>query len=169
MNRNTKLFLLSGIFLILAGCTSGSTKIAQQANVRVDAVKDGVNKTLVTALSREQYETAKNQLELNIMRAMQDMTPEQRKAFDVVLEKNTATLKEFARKRDMMLDYVRDNERANTLKAVTVDAKLFSEQGIVNYLVSQLTGGAREIFTAWDTANGKVPVLLPASQPSTQQ
>lgn len=163
MNRNIKLFLLTTVFLV-AGCTSGSTKLAQQANVRVDAVKDGVHNTLVTALSREQYETAKNQLELNMMRAMQDMTPEQRKSFDAVLAKNTATLREFAQKRDMMLDYVRDNERANTLKAVTVDAKLFSEQGIVNYLVSQLTDGAKNVFNAWDTANGKIPVL-PTSQP----
>lgn len=125
--------MLVGIILLSNGCTSRSTEIAQESSIRVQSVKDGVTISLANMVARESYETAK----LNIR-----TDPANTDKY----------LKEFAQKRDILTDVLLDNEKANTLKAVTVDAKLWSEQGILNYFGERLSGGSKKFWNAWDVA-----------------
>lgn len=151
MNKYLSVLIVSAC-LINAGCTSNSTILAQQNNIKVQASKDGIHSTMFTALARENYETAKKSLEINALRLQLDMSKEQRKDVDVMLSKSVDALKEFAQKRDMMTEFSVDYERANALKYVTVDAKLFSEQGILNYIVSRFSAKTKEVWNAWDKA-----------------
>lgn len=153
MNRNVIASLLVGSLILLSGCTQGSTRIAQMNSIKVQAVKDGVVSSLAVALARENYETAV--LSMQIANLESGAPPS-------LADKNKEILKSFAQKRDKMTSILLDNERANTLKAVTVDAKLYSEQGILNYIGSQLSSDSKKFWTAWDVAKGSIA----ASQPS---
>lgn len=150
MKRLICIMLLS-VVLPLTGCTAESTKIAQEASLRVQSVQDGVHNDMMNALSRENYEVA-------VLTATSATSKAQ-----VV-----AAIKEFAKKRDKQLVWDRDHERANALKYVTVDAKLYSEQGIANYIGKRFSTGSKETIKAWDVANVTVnqkpkPTTQPAS------
>lgn len=131
--KKVALLAIVGAIALLSGCTSRSTEIAQQNSIRVQAVKDGVVYSLANMVARESYETAK----LNIR-----TDPGSAEKY----------LKEFAQKRDVLTDVLLDNEKANTLKAVTVDAKLWSEQGILNYFGERLSDGSKKFWNSWDAA-----------------
>lgn len=148
---------ISGIILIAAivfasGCTSRSTELAQINSIRTQAVKDGVVETLSNALARENYETAILGLEIAAIKAGDGMSAADKAKLESVVAQGKTILKEFAMKRDIMSGLVVDNERANTLKAVTVDAKLWSEQGILNYFGERLSSGGKKFWNAWDSA-----------------
>lgn len=117
----------------LVGCTLPSTTQAQENSMRVQAVKDGVVNSLGNMVARESYETAKLNIRTDPSKAEQ-------------------YLKEFAMKRDILTGVLLDNEMANTLKAVGVDAKLFSEQGILNYFGERISEDSKKFWTAWDAA-----------------
>lgn len=131
------------VSLLLMGCTSNSTKLAQEGSMRTQAVKDGVVNTLHRALSRENYETAVLSIEMELMKS--GASPD-------LISKIKPKVREFAQKRDMSTSVLLDNEKANTMKAVTVDAKLWSEQGILNYFGERLSEDGEKFWKAWDVA-----------------
>jgi len=150
MKKLVTLSIISVLFM--TGCTSNSTKMAQAGSGKSQAVNDGVHRDMYTALSRETYESTSLGIQLAAEKAKNGKTPEVQAAIDIATQQSIMSLKEFAKKRDFMTTWDRDHERANSYKYVTVDAKLFSEIGILNYLGSQLSDGAQKISDAWDIA-----------------
>jgi hypothetical protein len=137
-------------FMFAGGCTAPSTRLAQDGSFRTQAVTDGVHRDMFGALSRENFETARLNILLEAEKSKQDATPEVRDAITKAANRSILALTEFAIKRDKMVEWDRDHERANALKYVTVDAKLFSEQGILNYIGGRLSDGAKALFKSWD-------------------
>jgi len=143
--------IISMIILIFAsGCTLQSTKIAQDGSFRSQAVLDGVHRDIFKALSRENFETAKLNLLLEAEKLKEGKSTEEKTAIDQTTAKMIAGLTEFAKKRDFMVEWDRDHERAVCLKFVTVDSKLFSEQGILNYLGNTISDASKKFWDAWD-------------------
>lgn len=156
MKKIAVISLLS-LGILLSGCTARSTQLAQLNYVRVQEVKDGVVHTLANALSRENYETAKLNNEIAVMKY----------SGEELLARINSSLKEFAQKRDSMTSMLLDNERANTLNAVTVGAKLWSEQGILNYLGEKLSTDSKKFWNAWDAA--KQVYITPKAEAKTSK
>lgn len=155
------------LMFVFSGCTLPSTKLAQNGSMRVQAVQDGVENDLVVALGRENFEVAKLSIVLELEKAKSGQTPEVQAKLDAVAVASTATLKEFAKKRDATMGWDRDHERANALKYVTVDQKLFSSQGILNYLGNRLVTGSKKVITAWDAAKQEWKDTLEPEEPET--
>ena len=159
MRKLTGIALLVILCITNINCTLPSTKMAQEGSFKSQAVTDGVHRDMFGALSRENYEVAKLNILLNAEKAKVGQT-----SIDASAQKDIESLKEFAVKRDRMVEWDRDHERAAAYKYVTVDAKLFSEQGILNYLGGRLSDGSKKLFSAWDSA--KLTWKLPTTQPS---
>lgn len=144
--------VFASLSLFIAGCTPPSVRLAQAGSHRSQNVSDGVHTDMFAALSRENFETAKLQILLETEKAKRGLPDEVSAKLDEVANNSIAGLTEFAKKRDVMVGWDRDHERANALKYVTVDQKLFSQQGIFNYLGQRIAGGSRKLVTAWDEA-----------------
>jgi len=160
-----KCILLFCVFMIgLAGCTTASTRIAQDGSFKSQAVYDGVHRDIMSALSRENFETAKMTILLRAEKSKQGQVEDVQAEIDALASSSIDVLKSFAKKRDHMLSWDRDHERANAYKYVTVDSKLFSEQGILNYIASTFSEGSSKVFDAWDAAKDKWKVTEDKSQ-----
>jgi len=148
--RSTKWFsvfflLLTGCLclFVMVGCTSTSTLVAQKASLRTQAVKDGVFYDTFNALSRENFETARLKLQKAV--EAQDQPAAE------------AILVELATKRDRQLEWSQDFERANAYKYVTVDMKLYSDIGILNYLGGKFSEATKKVLEAVDEAAANKP------------
>ncbi len=155
--------VLLAFSLSMVGCTSTSTKLAQEGSFRTQSVKDGVHRDMSKALSRENYETAKLEILLSAANSKIGLDAESQKVVDNAAAKSIAALTTFAQKRDFQVEWDRDYERANAYKYVTVDAKLFSEQGIANYIVNTLSEGSKKLFGAFDKAKETWNATKPAN------
>jgi len=155
MNKKCILIVVYIFMLGSVGCTLPSTRMAQEGSFRSQAVTDSVHRDVTKALSRENFETAKMTILLDAEKAKVGQDDTVKSQIDAMALANIDALKEFARKRDQMLSWDRDHERANAYKYVTVDSKLFSEQGIMNYIASSLSKSSEKFFEAWDTASEK--------------
>lgn len=144
--------LLSLLYATQVACTSQSTLMAQDGSFRSQSVTDGVHRDMFKALSRENHQVTVLDIQLAAEKAKQGQPSEVQAAIDVAAARAIQAVTEFAVKRDKMVEWDRDHERANAYKYVTVDAKLFSSQGILNYLGSQLSEGSKKVFDAWDAA-----------------
>lgn len=147
----------------MVGCTSTSTKLAQEGSFRTQSVKDGVHRDTFKALSRENYETAKLEILLSAANAKLGQDAATQKVIDESAAKSIAALTSFAQKRDFQVEWDRDYERANAYKYVTVDSKLFSEQGIGNYIANTLSEGSKKLFGAFDKAKETWNATRPAN------
>jgi hypothetical protein len=164
--RTITIMAVLAAILFAGGCTLPSTKMAQEGSYKSQAVTDGVHHDMFKALSRENYEVAILNVKLEAEKAKQGQPPEVCKMIDAMAQRDIAALTEFAKKRDAMVVWDRDHERANAYKYVTVDAKLFSEQGILNYLGGRISDGAKKFMNSWDA--GKQVWVGPATQPASQ-
>lgn len=137
---------------IMTGCTSPSTKMAQNGYARSTSVLDGVHNDMMNALARETYESA-------VLKATSTN------------DKTTvvSAIKEFAKKRDMMMTWDRDHERANSYSQVTVGTYLFSQQGIINYIGSRFSDEAKKTVNAWELAETKLKAATPAPAAKTTE
>lgn len=155
------LMLLALVASLWLGCTSASTLAAQKGSFETQIVKDGVHRNMFIALERSNCEIAKLAVEL-AGENLKDQLPENNwPAVDKMVAVSVAALKEFAKERDFMVTWDRDYERANSMKMVTVDAKLFSEEGILNYLGRTLSDATKKLLKSWDSAQ-------PASRPALE-
>lgn len=155
MNKITIMFasaLLVSVFVM--GCTPDSVKMAQNGSYASQAVSDGVHRDMFLALSRENFETAKLNILLNAEKLKAGKSAEEQSAIDKSTSDSIVALKEFAKKRDFMVEWDRDHERSLAYKYVTVDAKLFSSEGILNYIAGQFSDKTKSVFEAWDAAKG---------------
>ncbi|MBU0959827.1 MAG: hypothetical protein KKB31_07810 [Nanoarchaeota archaeon] len=141
------------------GCTSQSTLAAQKGSFETQVVKDGIHRNMFIALSRSNYEIARQAIELAGDDLKARLPEDQQQFVDEMVAASAAALEEFGRQRDFMVVWDRDYERANTMKAVTVDAKLFSEEGILNYLGRTLSDASKKLLKSWD---GAQPTSRPA-------
>jgi len=141
----------------LIGCTQQSTKYAQAGSFRVQAVKDGVHRDMFTALSRSNYEIAKLTIQM-AGEKMKDGTNDA--AVDAIVNESIVGLTNLAKQRDFMVEWDRDYERANALKYVTVDTKLFSDIGILNYIGQSLSQNSQDVLNAWDEAKAEYETVV---------
>jgi len=151
----TALILMLTMMLLSVGCTLPSTKIAQAGAFRAKAVEDGVHRDMFKALSRSNYEIAKQNVLLAACKLKEGKTDAEKAAVDAMVKECVAGLTEFAKQRDFMVEWDRDRERAGTLRAVTVDQYIFSQQGILNYIGETLSDGTKDLLRAWDAAKEK--------------
>ena len=146
------IIILSLLMCSPVGCTSPSTKMAQQGSLVSQAVNDGVHRDMFKALSRENFEVAKLNILLEAEKMKEGKTAAEKTVIDASANQNIAALKEFAQKRDFMVEWDRDHERANTMKIVTVDTKLYSEIGILNYLGGRISDATKKVVGAIDVS-----------------
>lgn len=147
--RKISISIISLALIFMVGCTLPSTKMAQIGSFRVQAVKDGVHRDMFKALSRSNFEVAK----LNLILAGERMKDGTNDAvIDTMVKEATDGMVELAKQRDFMVEWDRDYERSNALKAVLVDSKLFSEIGILNYIGETFSDNTKNTLTAWDEA-----------------
>lgn len=127
-----KLMIIVFIGVMVCGCTQTSVKLAQQGSARFQEIQDGIVHDMSVALSRENFEVAK----LTILNSKSE-------------QETVAALTEFAQKRDATQDWLVDHERGNAIKYVSVDAKLFSEQSIFDYLFGKTADFGETLLNAW--------------------
>lgn len=144
--------LLSMFLVSPLGCTAPSTIMAQNGSMRAQEVNDGIHQDMYTALSRENFEVVKLRILMSVEKMKAGKTAEEQAELDKGGADMITALKVFAMKRDAMTDWDRDHERSNSYKYVTVDAKLFSEQGVLNYLADRISGGTQKVLHAYDQA-----------------
>lgn len=124
-NRMTKLALCLGGLASLAasGCSSESLRVALETQRRADQVQQGVFDRQHEALRILLYRDLVSRLEARGA----ELSPAQR-----------AALNEIWNDRDLIEFWAVQHERAKALRIVGVDAKLFSDQSIVDLLVKSV-------------------------------
>jgi len=168
--KNIRYYVITTLVIFsLSGCTSQSTKLAQSGSFRVQAINDGIHQDETNALCRENFESAKQTILLLAEKAKKGQPDPVATAIDQFASASVDALKDFAQKRDKIMSMDRDHERANALKYVTVDSKLFSEQGILNYIGQQFSSGSKKFLTAWDAAKEEWNTAIQGQPVNTTQ
>jgi hypothetical protein len=120
--------LLCGVLLIAAvnssGCTRESLRLALTAQQRADQVQRAVCAAQHEALCTLLYRDLQNRLE-------QDGTP--------LSPAQCSVLNEAWNDRDLIEFWTVQHERAQALRLIGVDAKLYSDQAVVDLLYKSLT------------------------------
>jgi hypothetical protein len=115
------------LLLLTAGCTRESLQVALAAQQRADQVQQAVFERQHNAVCLLLYRDMQRRLE----QGGRPLTPAQRTA-----------LNEIWNDRDLVEFWMMQNERAKSLRLVGVDAKLYSDQSVVDLLLKSLSAKA---------------------------
>ena len=116
--------------LLLAGCTSESTRIALTAQRRADHVQQAV------------FDRQHEALRVLLYRDLQRRLGETGVAWT---DERRAVLNEAWNERDLLEFWVVQHERAGALRVAGVDAKLAADRSIVELLVKSLDAGVERV------------------------
>ena len=144
--------LLLVAILLLSGCTAETTRIALKGQQRADDVQQ-------TIIDRQQ-EGLKIYLYQKTVADIQALGP--------FTDAQRAVFLKAWQERDLVEFWGVQNERAKALRLITVDAKLYADQGILNLLWKALEIAGDRIKTAAAADVGSVAgqKLLNAVQPT---
>lgn len=121
----------------LTGCTSESTRVALEAQRRADEVQQGI--------FDRQHDGLKVLLFRDTVRKMQD-------GEDVLSEAQQMALNDAWNERDLVEFWALQYERSKALRLAGVDAKLFSDQSVVDLLGRALDARWKRIDEAVNSA-----------------
>ncbi len=127
--RRIHIYLVLLTLPLLLACTTQSSIDARQDNYDIQRIQDRIHLEMYDAVS--------------------------------MLIEESEVVDEDAKvgRRDRLTEWDRDYGMANTKKAVTVDAYLFSQIGFFNWLGEKLGLGTRKLIKTWDDAQ---PATKPA-------
>ncbi|MFH1745674.1 MAG: hypothetical protein ABIG44_01385 [Planctomycetota bacterium] len=155
--KSARMITLCLLFAVLnivpAGCTRESVRVALETQRRADQVQQAVFERQHESLRILLYRDLVNRLEVD----GEELSAEQREVLNQVWNE-----------RDLFEFWTIQQERARALRLVGVDAKLASDQSIVDLLIKGLEARAERVEEALATLAGTA-VAEQASDTSTEE
>lgn len=130
LTANVKGAVLLALFAVAGGCTRESVRLALESQQRADQVQQAVFDRQHDGLRILLYRDLVRQLESNGMA----MTAEQRQVVNAAWNE-----------RDLIEFWAVQHERAKALRLTGVDAKLFSDQSVLDLMLKSLSAKAERL------------------------